>query len=163
MSEEHREGLTREERAAYAALRSEPGPPSGLEDRVVERLAAHGLIAREQGVLAALAARCRALPLAPRMGFAMVALAATFVLGVQVGRRADAPSVPEAVLEPPPAVSGEEVDGGMILVAGWESDGAETSYVQVSSAEKPFPGDEEAGDFRPYPLDGEIRPYSVPR
>jgi len=165
MSEEHREGLTREERAAYSSLGGEPVPSSGLEDRVVDELASRGLIERERGFLALLSERFRAIPVVPRMGFAMAALAGTFVLGVEVGRRGDLPAVPEAGLKPAPAISEESAEGddGMIMVAGWESSGAETSYVQVSSVGKPFLGEEEAGDFRPYPLDGEIRPYSVPR
>ena len=163
MNEERREGLTREERAAYSSLRGEPGVPPGLEDRIVDELAARGLIARERGFLAIIAERFRAIPLAPRMGFAMAALVGTFVLGVEVGRRGDVPAAPEAVLEPAPASSEKEIDGGVIMVAGWEASGAETSYVQVSSVGKPFLGEEESGDFRPYPLDGEIRPYSVPR
>ena len=165
MSEEHHEGLTREERAAYSSLGGEPAPPPWLENRVVDELASRGLVARERGLLVMLSERLRAIPLVPRMGFAMAALAGTFVLGVEVGRQGDMQVIPEAALEPAPAVSeeGGEEDNGMIMVAGWESTGAETSYVQVTSVGKPFLGDDEAGDFRPYPLDGEIRPYSVPR
>jgi hypothetical protein len=163
MNEERPEGLSREERAAYSSLRREPGPPEGLEDRVVEELASRGLIAREQGILAALVERFRGIPLAPRMGLAMAALAGTFVLGVEVGRRADEPAAPEAVLDPAPAATEERADEGVIMVAGWRASGAETSYVQVSAVAKPLPGGDDGGDFRPYPLDGEIRPYSVSR
>jgi hypothetical protein len=166
MREERPDGLTREEHAAYASLRERVDPPPGLEDRVVRALAGEGLVRRTPGLLERLTGG-RIPPLVPRLAL-VAAVAAAFVVGVEVGKRADEPSVPEAVLEPesesgrePPAL--EEVDGDGIMVASGHGSLPETSWVQVTALDKPGLEETGAGDYRPYPLDGELRPYSVSR
>ena len=126
MNHEPSDDLSAPERRAYGDLSragSSAGSPPELEDRIVTELRRQGLIrsGASRSGLAAWLGRLAQLPAAPRYALAAAAMAGIFFLGVETGKRASEPSMPEASVEPTPEDTPEPVDYGGEMMATTDS------------------------------------------
>ncbi len=182
MNDERSDDLSARERAAYESLAKPVAPPAECEARIVDELRARDLV--QSSPLAEPAADARStgprtisfgqrlVSLVPRVSLAAAALAATFYLGIQVGRRADVVESPVAPAEAYYDVEkGDEgdvfknSDGEMVASVRGVPLGFHPGRPLVLGANEKPPIDRNDdlayGNYPLYPLDGSMRSVSL--
>ena len=159
MSEQQNDELTREERRAFGSLAGAVPASSDLEDRVVTVLHERGLVRKQSW----LERTFQSVPRVPRLVVAGLALGATFVVGMEYGKRVDDAQVPEVRLEAEePAETTKPIEQSGEAVMASVDDTTDSEIRLAVGLAKPDLGtlDEGYGDFPPYPLDGRTRAIS---
>jgi hypothetical protein len=151
--DEGRDELTREERTAFQELDG-AAPPPELEERVLSALREQDLVRRDPWYR-----RWLAPGPAPRLALGGAALAVTFLLGMEYGRRAAEPKSPEAQLETE-AVEEPTPPAGGAMMAALDREGSVPGGYPEGKPRLGELADNGRGQFPVLPLDGTERVYS---